>query len=45
MSLWFRRKDKQGRVHYLSVSVPLMVIISIVGLVVSLIMALLQCLR
>ena len=42
MSLWFRRKDKQGRVHYFSISIPLMVIVALVGMGIALLLALLQ---
>ena len=36
MSFWFRRKDAEGRTHYLSVSAPLVVILVAIGILVAL---------
>jgi hypothetical protein len=42
MSFWFRRKDKQGRVHYYSVNVSVMVVIAVVGILIALPLPVLQ---
>ena len=40
MSFWFRRKDAEGRTHYLSVSAPLLFCVAIVGILVALLSSL-----
>jgi len=44
MSLWLRRKSKQGRVHHYSVSFPLTVI-AVIGVLMAILFPLLQWLR
>jgi len=41
MSFWFLRKNKDGRRHYLSISVPLFPVVALLGLIVALLMPLL----
>ena len=45
MSVWLHWKDQQGRIHYLSVSVPLMVIVAIWGMMIALMLPLVYWLR
>ena len=45
MSFWFRRKDEQGRLHYFSVTIPLIVVVAILGLLLAFFLPLLQRLR
>ncbi len=46
MSFWFRRRDKSGRTHYYSISVPLLFVFALIGLAVAaVLLPLLQWLR
>ena len=46
MSLWFQRKDKSGRTHYYSISVPLLFCVALlIGIAVAILLPLLQWLR
>jgi hypothetical protein len=45
MSFWFRRKHKQGRVYWYSVSVPVLWAIAVLGVILALILPILQWLR
>jgi len=45
MSLWFRRRDKQGAVHWYSVSVPWLPVVAIIGLALALLLTLFEWLR
>ncbi len=45
MSLWFQRKDKSGRTHYYSVSVPLFFVVALIGIAVTILLPLIQWLR
>lgn len=45
MSIWLRRKDKEGRVYYVSIGVNLVAIIAIVGLLLALMLPLVRACR
>ena len=45
MSFWFRRKDKQGRLHYFSVTIPLLAVIALLGPLLAFFLPVLQWLR
>lgn len=45
MSFWFRRRDKEGRVHWYAVDVPLLVVITLIGIVTALLLSLVAWLR
>jgi hypothetical protein len=45
MSLWIRRRDKQGRVHWCLVGVPWLWLIAIIGVLLALLLPLVQWLR
>jgi hypothetical protein len=45
MSFWFRRKDKQGRLHYFSVTIPLLVVVVVFGVLLAYLMPAMQWLR
>ena len=45
MSLWFRRRDKQGRVHWYLVGVPWVLVIVVIGLAIALLLPLFEWLR
>jgi hypothetical protein len=42
MSFWLRRRDKQGRVYWYSVSVPYLVVIAVLGIILALVLPILQ---
>jgi len=45
MSLWFRRRDKQGTVHWYSVGVPWLSIVLTITVALAILLSLLQGLR
>lgn len=45
MSLWFRRKDKQGRVHLYGIDISYLVVVAIFGVAFAFLLPLLQWLR
>jgi hypothetical protein len=38
MSLWFRKRDKQGRLHYFSVNIPLLLVVAVIGILLALLL-------
>ena len=45
MSIWFRRRDKQGRVHWYLVGVPWFLIVIVLAVALALLLPLWQWLR
>jgi hypothetical protein len=45
MSLWFRKRDKQGRLYYFSVDIPLLFVVAVIGILVALLLPVLARLR
>lgn len=45
MSLWFRRRDKQGTVHWYSVGVPWSLMVLVVAVALALLLSLFAWLR
>jgi len=45
MSLRFRRRDKQGRVHWYLVGVPWVLVVVVIGLAIALLLPLFEWLR
>jgi len=45
MSFWFRKRDKEGRVHYFSVTIPFLVAVVLFGILVAFFLPWLQWLR
>ena len=45
MSLWFRRKDREGRVHWYSVQVSILAVLVLIAVVAALVLSFVQWLR
>jgi hypothetical protein len=38
MSLWFRKRDKQGRLYYFSVNIPFLFAVAVMGILLALLL-------
>ena len=45
MSFWIHRKDKAGRIHYVSVSIPVFLVVALLGMLLACILPYVAWLR